>query len=115
MFVSGQLPSTQPLTLDTADIVQETRQVMENIQAVLQEANMNFTHVVKTTIFLTDMNYFGRVNEVYASYITKVPPARETVEVRKLPEGHILKSLLLPYGISFIYYRYVASTMNCFA
>jgi 2-iminobutanoate/2-iminopropanoate deaminase len=96
MFVSGQI-ALNPATnqLDTANIVQETRQVMENIQAVLQQADMNFTHVVKTTIFLTDINNFSQVNEVYASYITKMPPARETVEVRKLPKGaHIEISVI---------------------
>jgi 2-iminobutanoate/2-iminopropanoate deaminase len=68
---------------------------MENIKAVLQQAGMDFNHVVKTTIYLTDITTFGQVNEVYASYIPKIPPARETVEVRKLPRGaHIEISVI---------------------
>jgi 2-iminobutanoate/2-iminopropanoate deaminase len=96
LFVSGQIainPATN--SLDTISILQETRQVMENIKAVLQQAGMDFNHVVKTTIYLTDITTFGQVNEVYASYIPKIPPARETVEVRKLPRGaHIEISVI---------------------
>lgn len=88
LFVSGQVgkhPTTGELML--GDIKTETRQVMENTQGILGEAGMDFSHVVKTTIFLTDMNNFAAVNEVYGSYFSKDFPARETVQVSKLPLG----------------------------
>jgi 2-iminobutanoate/2-iminopropanoate deaminase len=96
LFVSGQI-AINPATnaMDTANITQETRQVMENIQAILNQANMNFTQVVKTTIYLTDIKSFSQVNEVYATYIQELPAARETVEVRSLPKGaHIEISVI---------------------
>ncbi len=86
LFVSGQVAKkadTGELVL--TDIQSETKQVMENIKAILSEAGMNFNHVCKTTIFLTDMNSFAAVNEMYGSYFTGNYPARETVQVSKLP------------------------------
>ena len=86
LFVSGQVgkhPSTGELMLK--EIKTETTQVMENVKSILNEAGMDFSHVAKTTIFLTDMNNFASVNEVYGSYFTKDFPARETVQVSKLP------------------------------
>ena len=88
LFLSGQVainPSTG--NVEAADIASETRQVMENIQAVLSEAGYSFGHVVKTTIFLSDMSLFGAVNEVYGSYFTANFPARETVAVKGLPKN----------------------------
>lgn len=88
LFVSGQVakhPATGELML--ADIKSETKQVMENIKGILTDAGMDFTHICKTTIFLTDMNDFASVNEVYGSYFTGDYPARETVQVSKLPLG----------------------------
>ena len=88
LFVSGQVgknPETGELML--ADIATETHQVMKNIQGILSEAGLTFAHVVKTTIFLTDLNAFPTVNEVYASYLSGGYPARETVQVSKLPLG----------------------------
>jgi 2-iminobutanoate/2-iminopropanoate deaminase len=68
---------------------------MENIRAILIQANMNFSNVVKTTIYFTDMKSFGQVNEVYGIYFQEVPAARETVEVRSLPKGaHIEVSVI---------------------
>ncbi len=86
LFVSGQV-GKHPLTgeLMLADIKTETTQVMENVKAILTDAGMDFTHIVKTTIFLTDMNDFASVNEVYGSYFKGEYPARETVQVSKLP------------------------------
>jgi 2-iminobutanoate/2-iminopropanoate deaminase len=69
------------------NIPAETKQVMENLKAILTEAGMDFSHVVKTTIFLTDMGNFSNVNEVYGSYFKGDFPARETVEVSGLPLG----------------------------
>jgi 2-iminobutanoate/2-iminopropanoate deaminase len=88
LFVSGQIP-TNPVTgeIVTGDIKAEAKQVMENIGAILEEAGIGFGNIVKTTIFLTDMQSFARVNEVYGSYFTDQFPARETVQVAALPKG----------------------------
>ena len=88
LFASGQIafnPANGELVL--TDIQSETRQVMENIKAILDEAKLNFAHIVKTTIFLSDMQLFAQVNEVYGSYFTSQFPARETVAVKTLPRN----------------------------
>jgi 2-iminobutanoate/2-iminopropanoate deaminase len=87
LFISGQV-ALQPgsSTLVNATIQEEAQQVMNNIKAILVEAGLDFEHVVKTTIFLKDMNLFGAVNEVYGKYFTSVFPARETVAVLGLPK-----------------------------
>jgi len=87
LFVSGQIAieSTNG-TLVTGDIESETKQVMHNINAILEAADLNFSHVVKSTIFIKDMNNFGAVNTIYGSYFTDAFPARETVEVSRLPK-----------------------------
>ncbi|WP_426669273.1 RidA family protein [Mucilaginibacter sp. McL0603] len=88
VFVSGQIPSN-PSTgeIVSGDIKAETKQVMENIKAVLSEAGVGFSNIVKTTIFLTDMQTFAQVNEVYGTYFTDQFPARETVQVSALPKS----------------------------
>ena len=86
LFVSGQVgkhPTSGELIL--SDIKSESHQVMQNVKAILLEAGMDFNNVVKTTIFLKDMNNFAQVNEVYGSYFTGNFPARETVQVSRLP------------------------------
>ncbi len=88
LFISGQIaidPHTGNLVHD--DIVAETRQVMTNLKAILHEAGMDFSHVLKSTIFLMDMGQFGQVNEVYGSFFGEGAPARETVQVAGLPKG----------------------------
>lgn len=88
VFLSGQIalnPATGQLVTD--DIKTETKQVMENIKTILAEAGINFSHVVKTSIFLTDMQDFAQVNEVYGTYFKDNFPARETVQVAGLPKG----------------------------
>lgn len=88
LFISGQIaldPATGNLVQDS--IAAETTLVMKNLEAVLKEAGMNFSNVLKTTIFLMDMGQFGAVNEIYGSYFTADPPARETVQVSGLPKG----------------------------
>jgi len=89
LYTSGQIalhPQTMELVLD--DIETETKQVMENMKAVLEAANMTFEQVVKTTIFIMDMNDFARINTVYGSYFDeKTAPARETVQVACLPKN----------------------------
>jgi 2-iminobutanoate/2-iminopropanoate deaminase len=88
LFVSGQIPSN-PQTGDivTTGIEDETVMVMENLKAILTEAGISFDDIVKTTIFLTDMQSFAKVNEVYGSYFTVDFPARETVQVAALPKN----------------------------
>ncbi len=88
LFVSGQV-ALVPATgeLETSNIQAETHQVMKNLDAVLSEAKLTFSHIVKTTIFLSDMGLFAQVNEVYGSYFSGDYPARETVAVKGLPRG----------------------------
>jgi 2-iminobutanoate/2-iminopropanoate deaminase len=87
LYVSGQI-AIDPATGDlvTGDIVKETHQVMNNIKAILKEAGMDFSNVVKSGIFVKDLNNFGVINQVYGEYYTNNPPARETVEVSRLPK-----------------------------
>ena len=87
LYISGQVcidPSTN--NLKNKDLQEETHQVMQNLKSILQEAGMSFNNVVKTTIFLTDMNRFGEVNEIYGKYFDGDFPARETVQVSALPK-----------------------------
>jgi 2-iminobutanoate/2-iminopropanoate deaminase len=88
IFVSGQIP-VDPVTGEVVSesVTAETKLVMENIKAVLSEAGLGFDHIVKTTIFLTDMQTFAQVNQVYGSYFTDQFPARETVQVAALPKN----------------------------
>ncbi|MCS6974838.1 MAG: RidA family protein [Cyclobacteriaceae bacterium] len=87
VFISGQIAIRKPEgILITSSIEEETEQVMQNLKSILQAAGLDFSHVVKSTIFLKDMNYFPVVNEVYGKYFPNHPPARETVEVSRLPK-----------------------------
>jgi 2-iminobutanoate/2-iminopropanoate deaminase len=88
LFVSGQV-AIKPATgeMANADIIEETHQVLQNLKAILAEAGMNFSHIIKTTIFLSDMNLFSQVNEIYAKYFDGEFPARETVAVKGLPKN----------------------------
>lgn len=86
LYVSGQVAKDAKTgEMMQADIKIETRKVMENVQAILKEAGMDLTHVVKTTIFCTDLADFAAINEVYGSFFSGNYPARETVQVVKLP------------------------------
>ncbi|MBC7872445.1 MAG: RidA family protein [Ferruginibacter sp.] len=87
LFISGQI-CIEPVSgnLKNKDIQEETHQVMHNLKAILQEAGMDFSNVVKTTIFITDMNQFGEINTVYGKYFENSFPARETVQVSALPK-----------------------------
>ena len=87
VFISGQI-CIDPTSgqLDNADIQAETRRCMLNLKAILEAAGMSFAQVVKTTIFITDMNQFGEINEVYGSFFSGDYPARETVQVSALPK-----------------------------
>ena len=89
LFISGQI-CIDPATgkLNNQDIQEETHQVMHNLRAILEASDMSFHHVVKTTIFITDMNRFSEVNEIYGKYFdtNSTFPARETVQVSALPK-----------------------------
>lgn len=88
LFVSGQIaidPATGKLRID--DLAEETHWVMKNIGAILKEEGLNYSHIVKTSIFLSDMNNFSQVNGIYGKYFNENPPARETVEVSCLPKN----------------------------
>lgn len=87
LFVSGQIAIEKSSgQLRTVDIETETRQVMYNLGEILKAAGMTFSNVVKCSIFLRDMEQFTTVNKIYASYFGSMPPARETVEVSRLPK-----------------------------
>ncbi|NQY68160.1 MAG: RidA family protein [Flavobacteriales bacterium] len=87
LYISGQIP-LDPVSgeIVNSDIVAETKQVMENLKAVLEAASMDLSNVVKTSIFISDMNDFGKINEVYGNYFTSEEPARECVQVARLPK-----------------------------
>ena len=88
LFVSGQIP-LDPETgkLVEGDIVAQTQQVVKNLLAILREAKMGPENVVKTTVFLRDMNDFPKMNEAYGTYFGKEPPARSTIQAAALPRG----------------------------
>ena len=88
MFLSGQIP-IDPASgaLVSSDVSAQTEQVMKNLAAVLEAGGLSFKNVVKTTIYLTDLNDFQAVNTVYGSFFQPPPPARATVEVAALPKG----------------------------
>ncbi|HEY6263163.1 MAG TPA: RidA family protein [Candidatus Acidoferrum sp.] len=92
LFVSGQValdPKTDEMT--GGEIRQQTERVFENIKGILEAAGSNLHHVVKTTVFLKDMNDFSTMNEVYAKYFTLAPPARSTVQVARLPKDALVE------------------------
>jgi 2-iminobutanoate/2-iminopropanoate deaminase len=98
LYVSGQIalnPKTGDLT--TGDIKLETKQVMENIHAILMEAGFGFENIVKTSIFLFDMNDFTQVNEMYGSFFKDNFPARETVQVSRLPKDVHVEISVIAY------------------
>ncbi|SDK57236.1 RidA family protein [Natronincola ferrireducens] len=87
LFVSGQIPmNPETMEIVEGDIKQQTKQVLENLKAILEEAGATFNHVVKTTVFIKDMNDFTDINEVYSTYFTENKPARACVEVARLPK-----------------------------
>jgi len=92
VFASGQV-ALDPKTNEFfgGDIRQQTERVMENIKAIVEAAGSNLHHVVKTTVFLKDMNDFSAMNEVYAKYFAAAPPARSTVQVARLPKDALVE------------------------
>ncbi len=88
LFISGQIPiDAASGQIEAVDITSQTRTVLDNIQGVLRAEGLEMTDVVKTTIFLTDLADFARVNELYGKYFPQDPPARSTVQVQALPKG----------------------------
>ena len=92
LYLSGQValdPKTGEMT--GMDIRQQTERVLENVKGILEAAGSNLHHVVKTTVFLKDMNEFAAMNEVYGKYFTSPPPARSTVQVSRLPKDAMVE------------------------
>jgi 2-iminobutanoate/2-iminopropanoate deaminase len=92
LYVSGQValdPRTAEMT--GTDIREQTERVLENLKGILEAAGANLHHVVKTSVFLKDMNDFAAMNEVYAKYFTAAPPARTTVQVARLPKDALVE------------------------
>jgi 2-iminobutanoate/2-iminopropanoate deaminase len=92
LYMSGQValdPKTGEMT--GTDIKEQTERVMSNIKGILEAAGSNLHHVVKTTVFLKDMNDFAAMNEVYGRYFTAAPPARSTVQVARLPKDALVE------------------------
>jgi 2-iminobutanoate/2-iminopropanoate deaminase len=92
LFISGQVafdPATGEFVGTTA--AEQTQRVLENIKAILEASGSNLHHVVKTTVFLKDMNDFAAMNEVYGRYFTAAPPARSTIQVARLPKDAIVE------------------------
>ena len=92
LFVSGQV-ALDPKTGEMvgADVRMQTERVLENIRGIVEAAGSKMNHIVKTTVFLKDMNDFGTMNEVYAGYFTQAPPARSTVQVSRLPKDALVE------------------------
>jgi 2-iminobutanoate/2-iminopropanoate deaminase len=87
-FLSGQIPlDPKSMEIVQGDAATQAEQVMQNLKAVLTAGGLDFSHVVRCTIFLTDLGDFAKVNEVYGRYFTAAPPARATVQVAALPRG----------------------------
>jgi len=87
-FLSGQIPlDPKTMNIVEGDVVAQTEQVMKNLEAVLAAAGLDFSHVVRCGIFVTDLGDFTKVNEVYGRYFKGPPPARATVQVSALPKG----------------------------
>jgi 2-iminobutanoate/2-iminopropanoate deaminase len=87
LFLSGQIPlDPQSGNVVPGDIAAQTERVLRNISAVLKAANADFSNVVRTTVFLADMNEFAAMNEVYGKFVADPPPARSTVQVARLPK-----------------------------
>lgn len=91
LFTSGQIPLKPDGSFEGGDITAQTHQVLENLKAVLEAGGSSLDNVVKCTCFLSDMNHFAAMNEVYAGFFTGTPPARSAVEVARLPKDVLLE------------------------
>lgn len=98
LFVSGQTPlDPETRQIVEGDVQAQTRQCLENIKAILEAAGTNLDNVLKSTVFIKDMNSFGKVNEIYAQYFTKNQPARSCVEVARLPMDVLVEIEVIAY------------------
>ncbi|WP_300811869.1 RidA family protein [uncultured Bacteroides sp.] len=91
VFVSGQLPIDAATGVMPGDIESQTRQSLENVKAILEEAGLSMAHIVKTTVFLHDMSMFAEMNKVYATYFESACPARSAVAVKALPKDALVE------------------------
>ena len=91
LFTSGQIPLLPDGSLEAGDIAAQTEQVLTNLKAVLEAAGSTLEHVVKCTCFLSDMNHFAAMNEVYGKFFTDEPPARSAVQVARLPRDVMIE------------------------
>lgn len=91
IFLSGSIPLLPTGEVVEGGIKEQTAQVLKNIDAILKEANATAKNVVKTTVYLKDMNHFGEFNSVYAEYFTENPPARTTIQVSRLPKDVLIE------------------------
>lgn len=98
VYVSGQIGIDPTLGKVVEGIEAQTKQVMENLKAILAEADTNFSHVAKFTIYMNDMNNFSTVNDIYGSYLEKPYPARATVEVSRLPKDVLVEMDVVVYA-----------------
>lgn len=97
LYTSGQIPLTPEGEMLTGDVVKETHQVFANLKAILEEAGLSFQHVVKTTVFVADIQNFNVINEIYGRYFGEHRPARSLVEVSQLPKGASLEIELVAF------------------
>ena len=98
LYISGQIPLTPKMNLIENDLNNEVKQVMENLGAILNAAKMEFTNVVKSTIYLDNMDNFEKVNKIYGQYFdNKLAPARETVAVKTLPKNVRVEISMIAY------------------
>ena len=95
LFTSGQIPLGLDGQVVAGGVEEQTHQVFRNLQAVLAGAGTSFQHVIKATVFIKDMNQFGQINEIYASYFGDHKPARSTVEVARLPKDVLVEIELI--------------------
>lgn len=98
IFTSGQLPVDPATGTLITEISAATRQSLDNVRAILEAAGSGMNQIVKTTVFLRDMNDFAAMNAVYAAYFTGTPPARSTVEVARLPKDAIIEIEVIALG-----------------
>lgn len=98
LFISGQTPlNPETRQIVEGDVQAQARQCLENIKAILEAAGTNLDNVLKTTVFIKDMNSFGKINEIYAQYFTKNQPARSCVEVARLPMDVLVEIEVIAY------------------
>ena len=98
LFVSGQVPFVpETMEIVEGDVKAQTAQSLKNLQAILKEAGADFSNVVKTTVFIKDMNEFAQINEVYAEYFGENKPARACVEVARLPKDGVIEIEAIAY------------------